>query len=251
MVAQQTNLDVIANNLANVNTNAFKSVRAEFQDMMYQSLRPSGAEASGTVRAPSAIQVGLGTRYAGNSINFSQGGMQNTNNPYDLAITGEGFFAIELPDGTTGYSRDGSFRRNAEGRLVTTDGLGLVPEIIVPSNATSFIVSTNGQVVAQIPGQDQPQALGQITLTLFPNPSGLTRVGKNLYRAGGASGEPQIANPGENGAGSIQGGFLEGSNVSIVEEMVRMISAQRAYEINSRAIQTADDMLGTLNQLKR
>ncbi|MBN8690285.1 MAG: flagellar basal-body rod protein FlgG [Armatimonadetes bacterium] len=251
MVAQQTNLDVISNNLSNINTVAFKGMRAEFQDLMYQSLKPSGAETSGTVRLPGGIQVGLGTRYAGNSVNFSQGGLQATGNPYELAITGEGFFAVELPDGSTGYTRDGSFKRDADGTLVTSDGYKLIPNMSVPANATSFSVSANGNVSVQLPGQDQPQLLGTITLTTFPNPAGLTRLGQNIYQAGGASGDPQTGNPGENGAGSIQGGFVEGSNVSIVEEMIRMITAQRAYEINSKAIQTADDMLSILNQLKR
>lgn len=251
MVAQQTNLDVIAHNLANVNTTAFKAQRAEFQDLMYQSLRPSGAETSGTVRLPMSIQVGLGTRFAGNATNFAQGGVQSTGNPYDVAITGEGFFSVELPDGSTGYTRDGSFKRDNEGNLVSNDGYRLIPNITVPANATSFSVSPGGTVSVQITGQDQPQILGNIQLATFPNPGGLTRIGQNLYKSGGASGEPTLNNPGENGAGQLQSSFLEGANVSIVEEMVRMITAQRAYEVNSKAIQSADDMLSLLNQLKR
>ncbi len=251
MVAQQTNLDVIANNLANVNTTAFKQQRAEFQDVMYQTLRASGASTGGSTSAPTGVQVGLGAKFAGNATSHVQGGLQATGNPYEVAISGEGFFSIELPDGSTGYTRDGSFKRDANGDLVTTDGFRLQPQITVPVNATSFTIGPNGQVTAQIPGESNPRTLGTIQLSVFPNPSGLTRIGQNLYQAGGASGDPQTVDAGSDGAGSLQGGFLEGSNVSIVEEMVRMILAQRSYEVNSKAIQTADDMLSTLNQLKR
>lgn len=251
MVAQQTNLDVIANNLANVNTTAFKSQRAEFQDLMYQSLRPSGAETSGTVKVPMSLQVGLGTKFAGNASNFSQGGLQSTANPYDVAITGDGFFAVTIGDGSTAYTRDGSFKRNSEGSLVTSDGFEVQPQISIPSNATTISIAPNGNISATVAGEDQPRLLGTLQLTMFPNTSGLTRAGQNLYKAGGASGDPVAVNPGEEGAGTLQAGHLEGGNVSIVEEMVRMITAQRAYEVNSKAIQTADDMLGVLNQLKR
>lgn len=251
MVAQQTNLDVIANNLANVNTTAFKQQRAEFHDMMYQTIRPSGAEGAAGAKAPVAVQVGLGVRFAGNATNFSQGGLQATGNQQEMAISGDGFFGVDLPDGRLGYTRDGSFKLDADGNMVTTDGYKLRPAITVPGNATSFAVSANGQITVQIAGEDAPRLLGTVQLTLFPNPSGLTRVGQNTYVGGGASGEPVVTDPGTQGAGNLQGGFIEGSNVSIVEEMVRMITAQRAYEVNSKAIQTADDMLGILNQLKR
>jgi len=251
MVAQQTNLDVIANNLANVNTTAFKQQRAEFHDMMYQSLRPSGAEGAGGSKAPVAIQVGLGVRFAGNATNFGQGGLNATGNQYEMAISGEGFFSVDMPDGRVGYTRDGSFKMDADGSMVTTDGNRLRPAITVPANATSFTVSANGNVTVQIAGEDTPRSLGTIQLTLFPNPSGMTRIGQNTYLGGGASGEAVVTDAGLQGAGNIQGGFIESSNVSIVEEMVRMITAQRAYEVNSKAIQTADDMLGILNQLKR
>lgn len=251
MVAQQTNLDVIANNLANVNTTAFKAQRAEFHDLMYQSLTSSGAEQSGTVRAPMAKQVGLGTMFAANASNFTQGAMLSTGNPFDVAITGEGFIPVTLGDGSTAYTRDGSMKRTADGNLVTSDGYEIQPQIQVPANATAFSVASNGTVTVTVPGEDQPRLLGTIQLALFPNMSGLTRVGQNLYKSGGASGEATLVNPSEDGAGSLQGGYLEGGNVSIVEEMVRMITAQRAYEINSKAIQTADDMLSVLNQLKR
>lgn len=251
MVAQQTNLDIIANNLANVNTTAFKQQRAEFHDMMYQTLRASGATTGAGTQAPMGIQVGLGVRFAGNATNFVQGGLQATGNPFEVAISGEGFFAVELADGSRAYSRDGSFKRDANGDLVTTDGYRLVPQINVPLNATSFTIAPNGVVTVKVPGEDTPRNLGTIQLNIFSNPAGLTRIGQNLFQSGGASGEVQEVEPGTQGSGSLQGGFIEGSNVSIVEEMVRMILAQRAYEVNSKAIQTADDMLGTLNQLKR
>ncbi|MBL8060443.1 MAG: flagellar basal-body rod protein FlgG [Chthonomonas sp.] len=251
MVAQQTNLDVIANNLANVNTTAFKAQRAEFHDLMYQSLTSSGAEQSGTVRAPMSKQVGLGTMFAANASNFTQGAMLSTGNPFDIAITGDGFIPVTLGDGSTGYTRDGSLKRTADGTLVTSDGYEIQPQITVPANATAFNISPTGNVSVSVPGEDQPRLLGTIQLALFPNVSGLTRAGQNLYKSGGSSGDAVLANPTEDGAGTIQGGYLEGGNVSIVEEMVRMITAQRAYEINSKAIQTADDMLSVLNQLKR
>lgn len=251
MVAQQTNLDVIANNLANVNTASFKGQRAEFHDMVYQTLRSSGAATGTGSTAPMGMQVGLGSRFAGNTTNFSQGGMQATGNPYELAIQGEGFFSVLLPDGTTAYTRDGSFKKDSNGDLVTGEGYKLADAINVPAGATAVTVAPNGTVSATIPGESSAREIGKIQLTLFPNPSGLTRLGGNLYTPGGASGEgvPQV--PGEGGTGTLAAGFVEGSNVSIVEEMVKMILAQRAYEINSKAIQTADDMLGTLNQLKR
>jgi len=251
MVAQQYNLDIIANNLANVNTNGFKQQRAEFQDLMYQTFRASGATVGGSAKTPESSQVGLGVKFVGNATNLAQGPLQATGNPLDISINGEGFFAVERPDGTTAYTRDGSLKRDATGLLVNSDGLPLQPNITIPSSATAITVSSTGTVSAIIAGQNEPQELGTIQLTTFANPSGLTRVGQNLYLAGGASGDAQTANPGENGAGLLSSGFIEGSNVQIVEEMVRMILAQRAYEINSKGIQTADEMLGTLNNIKR
>lgn len=252
MVAQQFNLDVIANNIANVNTTSFKQQRAEFQDLIYQTFQASGSTTGANGQsAPGALQVGLGSRYAGSASNFAQGPTQATNNPTDVAISGEGFFQVQLADGTIGYTRDGSFKRDANGLLVTSDGHILQPEITVPTAATALSIGPDGTVTALIAGQQDPANLGQIQLATFANPAGLTRAGKNLYTAGGASGEAQISNAGEQGAGVLQAGFLEGSNVQVVEEMVRMILAQRAYEINSKAIQTADDMLGVLNNLKR
>jgi flagellar basal-body rod protein FlgG len=250
MQAQQLNLDTIANNLANVNTNGFKSQRAGFQDLIYQTYRMSGASGGGTVSQPVAMQIGLGTQFASTSSDFSNGPLTSTGNPMDLAISGEGFFKVELPSGDFAYTRDGSFQTNANGELVTADGYAVVPNIVFPQGATQVTISSNGIVSCQLPGQNQPTQLGQIKLTLFANPAGLTRVGQNLYTPGGASGDPTDVNAGENGAGSVESGFVEGSNVNIVTEMVNMISAQRAYEINSKAVQTADDMLSALNSVK-
>jgi flagellar basal-body rod protein FlgG len=250
MIAQQTNLDVIANNLANVNTTGFKQQRAEFQDMVYQTLRASGAATSPGSNMPQSSQVGLGAHFSASSTSFQTGAQVNTGNPTNLYISGQGFFQIQK-DGDTFYTRDGSFRLDAEGQLVTVDGYLVDPGVTVPGGSTELTISDNGSVWAKLDGSDDVTQLGEIQLAVFTNPAGLTRVGQNLFRAGGASGEPQVVAPGAGGSGSIEAGFVEGSNVQIVEEMVRMITAQRAYEINSKAIQTADDMLGILNNLKR
>ncbi len=251
MMAQQYNLDTIANNLANVNTTAFKQQRAEFQDMMYQTLSVPGTPSGTSTRQPVGAQVGLGSMFSASSTNFEQGSLQGTGNPMDIAVNGPGFFQVQLPDGTTGYTRDGSFKTDANGLLVTSQGFPVQPNITVPAGTTTLAITSTGQVSASIPGQNEPQDLGIITLATFVNPAGLMRQGQNIYTATGASGDAQASNPGENGAGQLQAGYLEGSNVQIVEEMVRMILAQRAYEINSKAIQTADDMLQVLNGLKR
>lgn len=251
MAAQQLNLDTISNNLANVNTSGYKAQRAEFQDLIYQTYRLSGASGGGSAAQPVAMQVGLGAQFASTASNFSNGPLQATSNPLDVAIEGEGFFKIELPSGQSAYTRDGAFKVSANGELVTNDGYLVQPNITVPAGATSLTIAPNGTVSALVPGQSDPQQLGQLKLTLFANPAGLTRIGQNLYMAGGASGDPQEKTPAQEGAGQVRSGFLEGSNVEIVTEMVRMITAQRAYEINSKAIQTADDMLSMLNSLKR
>lgn len=251
MVAQQFNLDIIANNLANVNTTGFKSQRAEFQDMVYQSLRASGASAGGAATTPEPVQVGLGSKFSASAASFAAGAFQNTGNALDIAIAGDGFFQVELPDGTTAYTRDGAFKVDANGLVVSSDGYALVPNITIPTGASQPTISPTGQVSVTLPGQEEPSELGTLELAVFPNPAGLTRIGQNLYRAGGASGSPSSAQPGQQGAGTLQQFVVESSNVQIVEEMVRMITTQRAYEINSKAVQTADDMLGILNNLKR
>lgn len=251
MVAQQYNLDVIANNLANINTTSFKQQRAEFQDLMYQTFRASGVTTGNTSVNPVALQVGLGSAFSSNAINFGAGPLQATGNPLDVAINGDGFFQVQKPDGQIAYTRDGSFKRDANGLLVTSQGYAVLPEITIPAGATAINIGSNGAVSAILAGTNEPTVLGQLQVATFSNPAGMTRIGMNLYMPGGASGEASISNPGENGAGDLTSQFLEGSNVQVVEEMVRMIMAQRAYEINSKAIQTADDMLGQLNQLKR
>lgn len=250
MIAQQMNLDVIANNLANVNTTAFKQQRAEFQDMMYQTFRASGSATGGDSTIPQAAQIGLGSRFTASASSFSQGSVITTANPLDMSIQGDGFFQV-VKDGQTFYTRDGSFKVDANGQVVTSDGYLLEPSIQVPPGTTNITISPQGSVDGIQPGSATPQNLGQITIATFPNPAGLTRVGQNLYAAGGGSGEAAVVTPGADGSGQIQAYSLEASNVQIVEEMVRMITAQRAYEINSKAIQTADDMLGVLNNLKR
>lgn len=251
MVAQQYNLDTIANNLANVNTTAFKGQRAEFQDLVYDTYRASGANNGGSASTPQASQIGLGSKFSASASNFSIGTMEASGDPFHLAINGDGFFQVTMPDGATAYTRDGSFALDSAGQLVTSDGYLIEPNIVVPAGATAVSIDQTGNVTALLPGQTDPSQLGQIQLAVFPNPAGLTRAGQNLYRAGGGSGDAQVVTPGQEGTGTINQGFLEGSNVQVVEEMVKMIVAQRAYEINSKAIQTADDMLGILNNLKR
>jgi flagellar basal-body rod protein FlgG len=250
MVAQQMNLDVIANNLANVNTTAFKQQRAEFQDMMYQTFRSSGAATGSDSSVPQAAQIGLGARFTASASSFAQGSVITSGNPLDLSIQGDGFFQI-VKDGQTLFTRDGSFKLDSNGQIVTSDGYPLEPSIQVPAGTTNITISPQGSVDGLLPGSATPQNLGNITLATFPNPAGLTRVGQNLYASGGGSGDATVVTPGSDGAGQVQAYSLEASNVQIVEEMVRMITAQRAYEINSKAIQTADDMLGVLNNLKR
>ncbi|MCL6518710.1 MAG: flagellar basal-body rod protein FlgG [Armatimonadota bacterium] len=251
MAAQQLNIDVISNNLANVNTPGFKKSRVDFQDLLYQTLRTAGTtEAQGSM-VPTGIQVGLGTRPAAITRIFSQGDFQQTNNPLDLVIEGDGFFQVLLPNGTTAYTRDGTFKLDSQGRIVTADGYPLDPEITIPAEATSISIGSDGTVSVTMAGQTTPQELGQIQIAKFINPAGLNNLGRNLLAPTAASGEPIVDTPGLNGLGTIAHGFVEMSNVKVVEEMVNMIVAQRAYEVNSKAIQTADDMLSIANNLRR
>jgi flagellar basal-body rod protein FlgG len=250
MVAQQLNLDVIANNLANVNTTAFKHQRAEFQDLIYQTLQSGVTEVGQNLRTPGAIQFGLGAMNSATANDFTQGSAIPTGNPTDLMITGDGFFRVLLPDGTFAFTRDGSFKQDSNGLLVNSSGYPLQPAITIPANATEISISADGRVSAKI-GDQGTQTIEQITLAVFPNAAGLTRAGQNLWTESASSGAANLLIPGLDGTGVIQSKFLEGSNVSVVDEMVRMISAQRAYEINSKAIQASDDMLNVLNQLKR
>jgi len=252
MAAQQNNIDVIANNIANVNTTAYKKQRAEFQDLMYQTMSQAGATTGADTRLPTGTQMGHGVRLsATNSIN-TQGSYQSTDNEYDLAIEGEGYFQITLPDGTIGYTRDGSFKRDSStGRLTTSDGYPLEPEITIPETATATTISSVGLVSVTIPGQTATEEVGQIELARFVNPAGLSRMGKNLYTETEASGTPTTNAAGSDGAGTVVQKYLEMSNVQIVDEMVNMIVAQRAYETNSKAITTSDSMLEIANGLKR
>jgi len=251
MIAQQINLDTISNNLANVNTTGFKAQRSQFQDIVYQTLQASGAQGANSITTPSPVQVGLGTRFSTNLQDMAQGAMIATGNPLDLAIQGSGFFKVQMPDGGYAYTRDGSFQTDANGVVVTSDGYHVMPEITIPSGATSLSVNANGVVTCVESGNSTPTQLGTLTLSTFTNPSGLTRLGQNLYQAGAGSGDATDNNPGAGGSGTIAAGFTEGSNVQIVSEMVNMITAQRAYEINSKAITTSDEMLQTVNQLKQ
>ena len=249
MEGQQTKLDAIAHNLANVGTNGYKKAGVVFEDLMYQNLRAAGAASSDQSQLPTGLQVGLGVRAAASVRNFSQGNLNQTGGTFDVAIKGNGFFQVQLPDGSTGYTRDGGFQVDANGALVTNAGHALQPGITVPANAQVVTIAPDGTVSATIPGQSTPQGLGQIQLASFINPAGLDARGGNVYSESAASGNPQTGAPNSAGLGSLQQGFTEGSNVNMVEELVTMIATQRAYELNSKAIQTSDQMLQRLSQL--
>ncbi|NKE73087.1 flagellar basal-body rod protein FlgG [Candidatus Manganitrophus noduliformans] len=248
--SQQLSIEVIANNLANVSTVGFKKSRGEFQDLMYQTLKSAGtATATGTL--PVGIQLGSGVIPVSVHRTFAQGDFQQTQNPLDLAIEGDGFFQVTLPDGSTGYSRAGSLSLDSEGSIVTAEGYPLLPNITIPSGAQTVTILPTGVVSAVVTTGAAPQLVGTLELARFTNPAGLHSIGKNLYQATDASGEAVTGAPGEEGFGTVQQGSLEGSNVNIAEEMVNMIVAQRAYELNSKAIQTTDEMLSMVNNLKR
>jgi flagellar basal-body rod protein FlgG len=251
MNAQQANIDNIANNLANVNTAGFKKSRVDFEDMVYQQIRAAGSATSQEAEAALGLESGLGTRAVATVRNFAVGNLRTTNSPLDLAIEGNGFFQLSLPGGETGYTRAGSLHLNAEGQIVTADGFALEPQISVPSNANSITISKDGIVSVSLPGQSAPQQLGTIELAMFQNPAGLEARGGNTFVATSASGDPVTGVPGTDGMGMIAQGFLEDSNVSVVEEMVQMILGQRAYEANSRVIRAADEMLQQVNNLSR
>ena len=248
MNAQQLNVDVIANNLANVNTNGFKRSRVDFQDVLYQTDRVPGSVSARGSQVPTGIQVGLGTRPGAVYKLFTQGTFQNTGNDLDLVVEGNGFFQVQQPNGTTAYTRDGGFKMDTQGRIVTSDGYPLIPEITIPPTAQQIAVGQDGTVSVKLPGQSAMSQVGQIQLASFINPSGLSALGKNMYAATAASGDPQTGTPGLNNLGSLGQGYIEQSNVDVVQEMVQMIVAMRAYEVNSKAIQTSDEMLQTANQ---
>lgn len=250
MAAQQFNIDTISNNIANVNTAGFRGNQARFQDLIYQQLRAAGTPVGSSV-VPVAQEVGLGVKVGSSEKIFTQGTIQQTNNPLDVAIEGDGFFQVTKPDGTLAYTRDGSFKRDANGSVVTADGYFINPQISVPQSALEVNVGADGSVTAVLPGQSAPQTLGQIQIARFTNAAGLAPTGQNLFSQTGASGAPVISQPGINGAGTLQGGYIEASNVSVVDQMVAMITAQRAFEANSKAVTTAEQMLQTAVQTKQ
>ncbi len=247
--AQQTNMDVISNNLANVSTNGFKRQRAVFEDLLYQTLRQPGAQSSEQTTIPSGLQLGTGVRPVATERIHSQGSLTQTNNSKDVAIEGGGFVQVLLPDGTTGYTRDGSFQFDQNGQLVTSSGYPIQPAITIPQDAQTLTIGNDGLVSVTVPGQTAPQQVGQLTLATFINESGLESIGENLYRETQASGAPNETTPGLNVAGTLKQGYVETSNVNVAEELVNMIQTQRAYEINSKAVSTSDQMLQRLTQL--
>jgi len=255
MIGQQANIDTISNNLANVNTSGFKKVRADFEDLLYQTVKTAGTPATEETVVPVGVQMGHGVRLAATQRMFSQGALQNTENVYDMAIQGDGFFRIQMYDGSWAYTRDGSFKVDENGRMVTSNGYWVLPDIIMPEGflPEKITVTKDGRVSVIVPSisLNEPVDVGQIELYRFPNPVGLTAVGENLFKVTNASGNPIPGRPGYEGMGQVVHKFLEMSNVSVVREMVDLIVAQRAYEFNSRTIQTSDNMLGTATGLKR
>lgn len=248
MEAQQTKLDVTANNIANVSTNGFKKERAEFHDLMYQQVRAAGSPTGNGTQAPGPTEIGLGTRLVATARDLGQGELHQTSNPLDLAIEGKGYLPVTMPNGTTGYTRNGSLQLSNEGKLVTSDGYS-VGDITVPTDATSVTIAADGTVSAQVANQTAAVELGKIQVAMFANPGGLASQGSTLFTETSASGSAVLGIPGEGGAGNLRQGMLEVSNVNVVNEMIDLISGQRAYEINSRVIKAADDMLGETAQL--
>ncbi len=251
MEAQQLNMDVISNNLANVNTTGFKHSRANFQDLLSQEIRPAGSAVADGIQSPTGLEVGLGVKPGATETMFDQGTIQVTTNSLDVAIQGQGFFKVLLPDGTTAYSRDGAFSQDSQGKLVNSSGEALQPEITIPANSTGTTIGQDGTVQVTVAGSTAPQTVGKITLSTFVNPAGLQHIGGNNFKPTDASGTAVDGTPGQQGFGALEDDALEGSNVQIVQEMVNMITAQRAYEVNSKAIQTSDSMLGIANQLRQ
>ena len=241
--AQQTRMSLISNNLANVNTTGFKRGRASFQDLMYQTVRQPGAQTSQQTQSPSGLMVGTGTQVVSTEKLFTQGNLLQTNNPFDLAINGRGFFEVQLPDGSAAYTRDGSFQVDSQGQMATASGYPLQPGINIPPNAQSVTIGSDGTVSVQLAGEAAPQQVGSVTVADFINPAGLQAKGENLFAETASSGAPQTGAPGQSGLGLLMQGSLESSNVNVVEELVNMIETQRAYEMNSKAISTTDQML--------
>ncbi len=247
--AQQTNMDVTANNLANVSTNGFKRARAVFEDLLYQTLRQPGAQSSQQTQLPSGLQLGTGVRPVATERIFTQGNLQQTGNSLDVAVNGQGFFQVLLPDGTTAYTRDGSFQVSAQGQLVNSSGFQIQPSITIPANTLTITIGQDGVISATKAGTATPTQIGSLNLANFVNPAGLQSMGQNLYLETAASGTPSTNTPGTNGLGTLSQGYVETSNVNVVEELVNMIQTQRAYELNSKAISTSDQMLQKLSQM--
>lgn len=250
MSAQETQLEGISNNIANANTVGYKKQRIDFQDLLYQTVRAAGTATSETTVSPTGLQVGNGVKVVGTSRSFDQGAIYNTNNPLDVAIEGNGFFVVEQPDGTPAYTRAGALQTDPQGRIVTPEGMPLSPPISIPAEAVSVTIAANGTVSAILKGDTAAVNLGQLQIANFVNPGGLRAIGHNLLVATGASGEAQIGEPGSDGRGTLLQGSTEKSNVDIVEEMIGLIAAQRSYEINSKVITTADEMLRAATQLR-
>jgi flagellar basal-body rod protein FlgG len=251
MEAQQLNIDIIANNLANINTAGYKQRKAQFQDLLYQNIRQAGAANTATTDIPVGLQVGLGTKAVATDIIFTQGDFGSTGNPLDIVIQGHGFFQIRQPNGQIAYTRNGSFHLNRDGQLVTSEGDLLDPQVTIPQDQVGITIGSDGTVSVLQAGQTEPQQVGKIEIALFQNPAGLENMGKNLFLQTQASGQPITGTAGENGLGTLMSGYNEQSNVSVVEEMVRMIVSQRAYEANSKVIRTADEMLTQANNVIR
>ncbi len=249
MNAQQLNIDVIAHNLANVNTTGFKKSRADFQDLLYQMVKVPGSPTSAETRSPTGIQVGLGVRPAAVQKVFTEGDLMHTGNELDVAIEGTGFFQVEMPDGNIAYTRAGNLKRDGDGRLVTSDGYPIQPELAIPENARRVTISETGVVSAVLGDDATSTELGNIELAMFTNNSGLMALGRNLYRETEASGSAVLGSPGSEGYGTLAQTFLEGSNVDMIEELAGMITSQRAYEINSKAVSTSDEMMQTTNNV--
>jgi flagellar basal-body rod protein FlgG len=250
MGAQETQLEVISNNIANANTIGYKKERVEFQDLLYQTIKAPGAPTGATNMAPTGLQLGTGVRVVGTARSFEQGAVVNTKNPLDVSIEGNGFFVLQQADGNPAYTRNGAFQKSADGTIVNAEGLPLDPPITVPEGAVDITIGADGTVTATVGGDAAPVELGKLTIAQFVNPAGLKAIGHNLMLATPASGEAQVGDPGSDGRGALLQGSLEQANVEIVEEMIGLISAQRAYEINTKVITTADDMLRAATQIR-